>query len=266
LKITILASGSDGNATLFDGGGTRLLVDAGLGPRVLARRIEAAGASGMPDAIVITHAHLDHAGHATRLARKLRVPLYVTEATARVTRLERAPDVRIYGTRDAFRVGGLVVTPTPLPHDVAQVALAISDGTRRAAIATDLGEVPPALPTLLAGCDVVLLESNHDRDMLERGPYPERLKRRIGSARGHLSNAQTHALLRALPPAAHTVVLMHLSRTNNRPDLALASAADALGSRGARLLAASQHEPLTVDAADAPPRFYRRPEQLALPL
>jgi phosphoribosyl 1,2-cyclic phosphodiesterase len=200
-----------------------------------------------------------------QLARRFRVPLYVTESTARVMRLDRAPEVRIYGARDPFRVGGLVVTPAPLPHDVAQVALAISDGARRAAIATDLGEVPPALPSLLAGCDVVLLESNHDREMLERGPYPPHLKRRIGSSKGHLSNAQTHALLRTLPRATHTVVLMHLSRTNNRPDLALASAADALAGQHLRLLAASQAEPLRVHAGEPPARWRRKPEQLALP-
>jgi phosphoribosyl 1,2-cyclic phosphodiesterase len=248
MRITLLASGSAGNATLFEANGTRVLVDAGLGPRALEARLHAVGA-GLPHAIVVTHAHQDHVGHCLRLARRYRVPVYASEATARAPVLQGQAEVRVFSAREPFAIGALTLAPTPLPHDAAQVAIVVEAGARRAAIVTDLGEVPPGLLPHLARCDVVLIESNHDSEMLERGPYPAFLKRRITSARGHLSNAQTHALLRALPGETHTVVLMHLSKSNNRPDLALASARDALAGRRVRLLAATQEGCFALDTA-----------------
>jgi phosphoribosyl 1,2-cyclic phosphodiesterase len=249
LKITILASGSGGNAALFESHDTTVMIDAGIGPRVLARKLSET-ALRAPDAIVVTHAHSDHLGDCGRISQRFKIPVFLTESTARVARHRAGDLVRVYGPREPFAIGSLTIAPTPLPHDVAQVALVVSDGKCRAAIATDLGEVPPALPEQLALCDVLLIESNHDAEMLARGPYPKRLKRRIASARGHLSNDQTHTLLCALPDTAHTVVLMHLSETNNRPEVALASARDALAGRRVRLLAAHQEKVVTLDAAD----------------
>lgn len=263
----MLASGSGGNAALFEVGATRLLVDAGIGWRAIGERLREMGTLGLPTAILVTHAHLDHLGHAVRIARKKKLPLFLSEATARVTRTEAVSEVFIFSAREPFRVGDLVVSPTPLPHDVAQVALVIEGGGRSAALATDLGEVPAGLAEHLGGCDVLLIESNHDPAMLAAGPYPAHLKRRIGSSRGHLSNRQTHELLRALPPRAHSVVLMHLSQTNNREALALDGARDALAGRDVRLLAASQSSPLVVDAAPPALAPHRGPpKQLELPL
>jgi phosphoribosyl 1,2-cyclic phosphodiesterase len=264
MKVTILASGSGGNATLFEAGGTRVLVDAGIGPRALATRLAEAGAGGLPDAVVLTHEHQDHFGHCLRLAKKLKIPIWASEATARDPRLAGRPEVHVFGMREPFALGALTVSPLPLPHDAAQVALVLEGAGRRAAIVTDLGEIPPALPAHLARCDVALIESNHDPDMLRRGPYPEFLKRRIASARGHLSNGQAHALLRALPYETHTVVLMHLSETNNRPDLALDAARDALVGRGTRVCVAPPRETIVVDAAVRPQPSLRSGEQMAL--
>jgi phosphoribosyl 1,2-cyclic phosphodiesterase len=251
MRVSILASGSKGNASLYESGGTRLLVDAGIGVRALlahAPRI---------DGIVVTHAHSDHVGNCQRLARKLNAPLYLSEATARAIS-PGAPTVT-FSPREPFQVGTITVSPLPLPHDAAQVGLVMADGNTRVGLVTDLGEVPPGLVSHLAGCDVLLLESNHDVDLLEEGPYPEHLKRRIRSARGHLSNLQTRGLLRALyrdagaDGGAHTVVLVHLSEKNNTPALAHASAADALLGLPVRLVCASQREPLLLDAARPPP-------------
>ncbi len=253
MKVLIVASGSRGNAAIFEAGGTRVLVDAGVGPRVIARAIEAGGIGGPPHAIVITHAHDDHLGHAQKLARKLDVPVWVSEATARVARLTEAPRVRVFGAREPFAIGAITIAPLPIPHDAAQVSLVVEGGGLRAGIATDLGEVPPGLADHLAACEVLLLESNHDPELLSRGPYPAHLKRRIASARGHLSNQQAHAFLRELSPRTHTVVLMHLSGTNNAASIALEVARDALAGRAVTLHAASQSTPLLLDAAAPPP-------------
>ena len=266
MKIVVLASGSGGNATLFEAGGTRVLVDAGVGPRALAARLRAAGVEGLPHAVVLTHEHQDHFGQCLRLSRKLKIPIHASEATARMPALHGREGVQVFGMREPFAIGALTFSPAPLPHDAAQVALVIEGGGRRAAICTDLGEVPPGLAAHLAGCHVALIESNHDAEMLRRGPYPAFLKRRIGSARGHLSNAQARELLRALPRETHTVVLMHLSRTNNRPDLAGDVARDALAGRATRLHVAAPCETLVIDAAAPPPLPTppRRGEQLGL--
>lgn len=250
VHVGVFASGSSGNATVFSAKGTRVMVDAGVAPRTLARKMREASMEGALDAIVVTHAHGDHVGHSLSYAKRLGVPVYMSEATARATRNH---DALRFNARQGFAIGALELTPTPLPHDAAQVALVVSDGTHRAAIATDLGEVPPALPELLSDCDVLLLESNHDPDMLWRGPYPEHLKRRIASARGHISNEQCGELLRALPDRAHTVVLLHLSRTNNRPEAALSIAREALAGRHTHLHAARQDESLVIHAGSARP-------------
>ena len=154
----------------------------------------------------------------------------------------------------------MTVFPLPVPHDAAQVALVFDDGTHRVGIATDLGEVTAALCTHVADCDALLLESNHDSVLLDRGPYPETLKRRIASARGHLSNGQACELLRALGPTTRHVVLMHLSETNNRPELALGEAQDVLRRRNVDLRVAHQRDPLVVELESIP-----RNRQLRLP-
>lgn len=254
MRVLVLESGSLGNATIFEAGGTRVLVDGGIGVQPLADRMRVAGMDGPPDAIVVTHGHQDHVGQSVRLSRKLKIPIYASEATSRIKAFNGKKSVRVFGAREPFTIGALTVSPLPIPHDADQVALVIEARGRRACIVTDLGEVPPDLPAHLAGCEIALIESNHDVEMLRSGPYPAFLKRRIASARGHLSNVQAHALLRALPQATHSVVLMHLSRTNNRPEIALASAQDALAGRLLRLIVAGQSNGLLLDATARPER------------
>ncbi|MBI2388775.1 MAG: MBL fold metallo-hydrolase [Deltaproteobacteria bacterium] len=230
MRVTVLASGSSGNATLFESGASSVLVDAGVAPRALEESLVSLGAR-VPDAIVITHAHLDHVGHAARIARRRNVPVYLTEATSRAVQLPAQVEEYRFQTREPFEIGALLLEPLPVPHDAANVSLRISDAASSAGLATDLGEPTGALLDHLRGCDVVLLESNHDERLLACGPYPFYLKRRVASSRGHLSNRQAHALLRRLGPRAHTVVLVHLSSTNNTPELALEEARDALSVR-----------------------------------
>jgi phosphoribosyl 1,2-cyclic phosphodiesterase len=261
MRVVVLASGSRGNATLFEGGGTRVLVDAGLSLRALKARLLSVNEPAHFDAIVITHAHRDHVGHCRRIAAKLGVPLYMSESTSRQTGYDEAV---VYSPREPFAIASLTVTPTPLPHDAAQVALSISDGCSKAALCTDLGEVPAALPEVLAGADLLLLESNHDLQMLRDGPYPWSVKRRIASAGGHLSNAQAAELLGCIAPSLGSVVLMHLSESNNRPELALAAARDVLGDVPVALAEQDRAQVFTVGRPASPARpVLPRPVQLA---
>lgn len=239
----------------IEAGETRLLVDAGLPLATLQRQFGRAKLAVKPNAIIITHAHGDHCRHAAELSEHFQAPLFVSEATRRSVRLGGRRTPRVFGPRAPFSVGEFTVTAMSVPHDAPQVSLRFDHEGRGAAIATDLGEVPPGLLEHFAGCDTVLIESNHDSDMLWAGPYPYHLKRRVSGGHGHLSNAQTHGLLRALDRGVRTVVLMHLSQTNNTPELARASAAEALSDHTATLLVASQFGVTAVDPAPlTPPR------------
>ncbi|MDB4928097.1 MAG: hypothetical protein JWM10_581 [Myxococcaceae bacterium] len=268
MRLTVLASGSGGNAMLVEAGETRLLVDAGLPLVTLRRQLARAKLDVVPNAIVVTHSHGDHCRHAAELSEHYQAPLYVSEATRRSVRLggRRAP--RIFNPRVPFAIGPLTVTAMTVPHDAPQVSLRFDHDGRSAALATDLGEVPPGLMEHFAGCDAVLIESNHDGDMLRAGPYPYHLKKRVGGDHGHLSNAQTARFLRALDRGVRTVVLMHLSQTNNTPELARAAAAEALADHPATLLLATQFGVTALEAfpgsAVAPAPAAPPPRQLEL--
>jgi phosphoribosyl 1,2-cyclic phosphodiesterase len=258
MRVLTLASGSRGNATIVESRSTRILVDAGLSLRAMKKRL---AEDQRLDAVVVTHAHSDHVGHSRRIAAAYGVPLYMSESTARHTRYDEAT---IFSPREPFAIGALTITPLPLPHDAAQVALTFEDGVHKAALCTDLGEVPPALPELLSGADLLLLEANHDLQMLRDGPYPRDVKRRIASAGGHLSNAQTAALLKDIGPSLGRVVLMHLSEVNNRRELAVAAARAALPAR-VPIDVAEQDRAQTFSVSTAPRRepVHARPVQLA---
>jgi phosphoribosyl 1,2-cyclic phosphodiesterase len=246
MDVTVLASGSGGNACLFSDGTTRVLVDAGIPLVTLRARLKATQQQG-PHAVVITHAHGDHHRYAAEIALHFQATLWVTEATRRVVAFHGAPMVRVYSARHKWLLETMTVSPMEIPHDAPQVSLKLTgnDGCS-AVIATDLGEVPNGLLEHVRGCDTLLIESNHDERMLWNGPYSYSLKRRIASSRGHLSNTQTAAFLTSLPSDIQTVALMHLSEKNNTPALALEVAAEALASHPARLLLASQDFPLQI--------------------
>lgn len=240
---------------LIEAAQTRLLVDAGLPLATLQRQLLRANLAVKPNAIIVTHAHGDHCRHAAELSEHFQAPLFVSEATRRSVRLGGRRTPRVFGPRAPFAIGDITVTAVTVPHDAPQVSLRFDHDGQGVALATDLGEIPPGLLEHFAGCDTALIESNHDSDMLRAGPYPYHLKRRVAGDHGHLSNTQTQGFLRALDRGVRTVVLMHLSQTNNTPELARAAAAEALCDHPATLLLASQFGVTTIgdDPTPAPP-------------
>lgn len=245
VRVTILGSGSEGNALVLESNTTCVVVDAGLSHRRLVRRLRRLGRD-MPwvSGVVVTHAHADHAAHASVYASRWGCPVHATASTIRALSLRESTNVKPFVAGRRFRIGDIRIRTRTVPHDAPQVALVFETADTSVGLVTDLGHVPKGLGRFLERADTLLLESNHDEEMLHAGPYPESLKQRVGGSRGHLSNSQASDLLAELPYIPSRVVLMHLSETNNRDSLARASAEAALGHQGTQLLVAKQREPL----------------------
>jgi phosphoribosyl 1,2-cyclic phosphodiesterase len=253
VRIFVLGSGSSGNCLVVEAEGERLLVDAGMGPTRAVGRMRSLGAdlvtSRAPLGIFVTHDHGDHAAHALPLARALRAPLYAHDGV-QIDRARRRQEVLSYAPGRPVRLGPFCVEALAIPHDAPHVALRVSAGGRRFAIATDLGHATRELRALLAGCDLVMLEANYCPQLLESGPYPPRLKQRVGGPLGHLANEQAAALAVALEDTrVSRLVLAHLSRTNNSPERALAAVASRL--RRLPVEAVVHGEPRRLDVAES---------------
>jgi len=224
VRIFVLGSGSSGNCLVVESEGERLLVDAGLNPTRATERMRSLGAdlvtSRSPLGLFVTHDHGDHAAHALPLARALRTPIFAHSGAA-LDRVRRGVDVRLYVPGRPTTLGPFLIEALSIPHDAPQVALRISATGRRFAIVTDAGHVTRELRALVEGCDLVFLEANHCRRLLETGPYPPHLKRRVGGPLGHLANEQAAELAQSLEDTrVSRLVLVHLSRSNNTPDRA----------------------------------------------
>lgn len=244
LRFAALGSGSRGNATLIDAGGVRLMVDCGFAVREVQARCRVLDFDPASlDAILVTHEHSDHLGGVARLARAYRLPVYLTRGTAAGTRDWEGCERRFISPHEAFRVGGIEVQPFPVPHDAYEPCqFTFGFGGSRLGVLSDLGHITAHVRERLADCDALLLECNHDRQMLAEGPYPEHLKRRVGGERGHLSNAQAAGLLRAVDRRRlQHLVLTHLSEKNNTPALARAAACEALEDDPNWCVCAEQH-------------------------
>lgn len=237
LRFKSLGSGSAGNATVVQAtSGTlraHLLIDCGLGIRRLERQLVEAGlAAGELDAIFITHEHSDHIGCARSLARKHRIPVWMSAGTyAAIGEPDFEGLLRIAADTVAIELGPLQVLPFAVPHDAREpLQLRCTDGDARLGILTDLGHVSEHVKQQLAGCGSMVLECNHDTDLLANGPYPYFLKRRVGGDWGHLSNGAAAQAAQAWgAQGLRQVVAAHLSERNNRPELAQAALAQALG-------------------------------------
>lgn len=250
MRLLSLGSGSRGNGLVLESGGRALLVDCGFGPRALVTRLRAVGL--VPEQIeglVLTHEHTDHASGAERAQHKWRWPVYASAGT-----LAALPEIAARWRRPiapgtALATDGFALEAVAVPHDAAApLAFAITHTASgaRVGIAHDLGAVPDGLRQVFARCDAILLEANHDAEMLRTGPYAASLKARIRGGRGHIDNAQAGALLGELMhPGLRAAGLLHLSETNNTPEVAARGVRAAMGRAAAGLT-------LTVAAGRAP--------------
>lgn len=253
-RLVTLYSGSDGNCTLVCSANTSILIDAGKSARTLCAKLTEVGSDiSRISAIFITHEHSDHISALETLSKKYHIPIHMTEGSAK--KLDRIPDAAVHSclirhdTLFCVQVGDITVTSFRTPHDsMMSVGYRIrfeADGVPHLfGVATDIGHVSDSVRDGLLGCEAVVLESNHDEQMLMDGPYPYDLKLRIRSKRGHLSNydsAQFAAMLAR--GGTQGIILAHLSRENNDPSLAFDEAYSAVSDAGVSICVASPDTP-----------------------
>jgi len=233
IRFASLGSGSAGNALLVESGATRLMVDCGFGQRETARRL--ARLTRMPedlDGILVTHEHGDHVGGVFPMARRHKLPVWLTYGTyAACESAATGVDVRIIDSQESFTIDALEVQPYPVPHDAREpVQFVFSDGVKALGLLTDAGEITTHIREVLSGIDGLVLECNHDAAMLALSNYPAFLQRRIAGRLGHLENDAAASLVREIDTSKlQHVVAAHLSEQNNRPSLAVRALANALG-------------------------------------
>jgi phosphoribosyl 1,2-cyclic phosphodiesterase len=262
MKFTILGSGSSGNATLVVAGETAVLIDAGFSARETVRRMREADFDPQRlSAILITHEHGDHVGGMSVLARQLGVTVHIAPATRAAARVSDkdtanirwgeylAPECRIM-------IGNVTATPVSVPHDAADpLIFTLEAAGVKLGIVTDLGYIPPHVARRLEGCHALILEANHDRDMLKIGPYSWTLKQRIAGRHGHLSNDEmSRFLAEDFDGTAEHITLAHLSQQNNHPEIARLCALESLQRRHPPL-ASFWEERVQVAPAKGPTRW-----------
>ena len=253
-QVVMLASGSKGNAALISTDSQRFLVDVGISCRELVKRMQQVGASPEElDGVFVTHEHVDHVKGIVTFTKKYQVPLYASQGTwravfSRYPELNRA-NCRLTGQR--LLVGDVSIACFATSHDAAQpqgYSFLWRSGETKCTYVTDTGFVTPAVREAVQGSDVLILEANHDVEMLKNGSYPYELKQRILGTRGHLSNNTAGQFLLQLEKMPRRIFLAHLSEQNNLPKLALDTVKNILDSKKrlqeTRLLVANQHQPV----------------------
>lgn len=236
MRFASLGSGSSGNSLAIEAAATRVLLDCGFGLREAMQRILRLGLE--PEqisGILVTHEHDDHAGGVFRFANKFRIPVWLTHGTFTMSQRYLPAQcnftVHIIDSHEAFSIGDLYIQPFPVPHDAREpVQFVLSDGQRRLGMLTDTGTSTPHIENMLSGCDGLVLECNHDLEMLMNGPYAYPLKKRVSGRLGHLDNQTSASLLSRLDNSKLKHLLAaHLSAQNNHPHLARNALSTVLG-------------------------------------
>jgi len=266
LKFASLGSGSEGNSLLVStspsfspscadslsnsgagacSNGTTVMVDCGFGIKETERRLARLGKLAQDiSGIVVTHEHSDHVGGVFKFARRHRIPVWLTRGTFAAVGEQACKDVALHFCRDSetLSIGELTLRPYTVPHDAREpVQFVVSDGSRKLGMLTDAGQSTAHLLQALGGCDALILECNHDRQMLADSSYPLSLNRRIGGAYGHLANDTSAEILAALDKhRLKTIIGAHLSLKNNTPELARNALCGALASHPAEIMIAGQ--------------------------
>jgi phosphoribosyl 1,2-cyclic phosphodiesterase len=234
MRFASIGSGSEGNGLIVEAGTTRVLIDCGFGVRDTVQRLARLGVE--PEslsAILVTHEHNDHVGGVPAFAARYEIPVWLTFGTLAIVGERFDGMERIYGfdSHDRFAIGEIEVRPFPVPHDAREpVQFVVTDGMFRVGIVTDLGTTTRYVEASLSGCDALVLECNHDPDLLDQCDYPTSLKARISGRFGHLPNDGAAAIVRAIDTSRlQHLIAAHLSRQNNTPAMARAALGDALG-------------------------------------
>lgn len=236
MRFASLGSGSQGNALIVDAGDTHLLLDCGFSTReTLERLARLSVAAETLNAILVTHEHSDHVAGVFRLARRLDIPVYLSHGThaAIAGGRQTVPECvacHLIDSHTTFSIGDLEINPYPVPHDAREpVQYAFSDGQHRLGVLTDSGAITPHIVEVLGRCDALVLECNHDAQLLSASDYPAMLKRRIAGNLGHLENSQAAELLRRIETKQlQHIVAAHLSQQNNTAVLAARALAEVL--------------------------------------
>ena len=233
MRFALLGSGSEGNALVVQVGSTTLLMDCGFSVSETVTRLARLGLQAEQiDGILVTHEHSDHIAGVARLARKLDLPVWMTHGTLRFQHAAFA-DIAVteINPHSAFAVGDIHVQPFLVPHDAGEpVQYVFGDGVFRLGVLTDIGHATAHVEATLSGCHALILECNHDEELLRNGRYPASLKQRVGGRFGHLNNEQAATLLSHLDNSRlQHIVAAHLSQQNNLPALAVAALSGILG-------------------------------------
>jgi phosphoribosyl 1,2-cyclic phosphodiesterase len=246
MKFALLGSGSEGNALVVQVGNTRVLLDCGFSLSETVARLARLGLQAEQlDGIVVTHEHGDHISGVARLSRKYNLPVWLTHGTFRSQSAAFAElQVTEINPHLSFAIGEVRVQPYPVPHDAAEpVQYVFSDGERRLGVLTDVGCSTPHIEATLSGCHALVLECNHDAEMLRTGDYHYRLKQRVGGRYGHLNNQDAAALLGRLDNSKlQHIVAAHLSHKNNTRELAVSALRSVLNCSAQQIIVATQDE------------------------
>ena len=248
MRFASLGSGSRGNALIVEAGATRVMLDCGFSYAEATVRLARLGlAPSDIDAVILTHEHDDHMCGAAQFAAQVNIAVYMTNGTRTAIgrKLKRVQCI-CFDPHAPFQIGDLLMRPFPVPHDAREPAQCVfDDGAVRLGVLTDVGMPTPHIRDMLSGCAALVLECNHDAELLRTGPYPPALKARIGSRYGHLQNADCARLLASLDRSRlQHLVAAHLSETNNTPQLARSALAQAMGINADEVHVATQSEGL----------------------